>query len=105
MGRKKASISSAFRHPGGRLSAFGVPFGPTPPRPPDGKNEDEGDRGHDADKEDSRIDPEEGLRPPTWRGSGRWTGGHIARCRVEHPHVAASVRGIDRCVLVASTRR
>src|SRR2546426_7598363 len=100
MGGKQASISSAFRHPDGRLSAFGVSFGPTPPRPPDGKNEDEGSRGYDADKEDSRIDPEEGLRPPTWRGPGRQTGGHIARCRVEDPDVAAAIRGINRRILV-----
>src|SRR2546422_9825462 len=93
MGGKKVSISSAFRPPDGRLSAFGVPFGPTPPRPPGSKNEDEGNCGHDADKEDSRIDSEEGLRPPTWRGPRRQTGGHLARRRLDDATGAASVRG------------
>src|SRR5437879_3960010 len=103
MHRKKSVSSVLWRR--GRRFVFGLLFVPAASRTPDRKNEEERDRRHDADEEDSGTDPEEGLRPPARRGPGRLTGSHIARGGVEDPHVAASIRGINRRTLIAATRR
>src|SRR2546426_10012674 len=83
-----------------RLSAFGLLFGPTAPRTPDRKNEDE--RYRRDDEEDPCVDAEKGG-PSGRRGPGGWPGGHVARRGGEKAHVAAPIRGIDPCILVAAT--
>src|SRR2546428_7037405 len=88
-----------------RLSALGPLFGPTAPRTPARKNEDERNRRHDADEEeDPCVDAEKGG-PPGRRGPGGWAGGRGTRAGVEEAHIAPAIRGIDHRILVAATGR